>query len=86
MSDESTAISSGGLVRGKDGKVSGRKILGLSGFPCGIGLAVFSIIYHSPWPVVGLALGIPLAFSLLMYQIVTAQNVKEIAASIKGGA
>lgn len=75
----------GGLIKGADGKLSGRKLLGLAGFPAGIGLGAWAIQRGLPWGVVLVALGVPLAFSLIMYGILTMQNIQGIIASWRGG-
>lgn len=82
MSDQSTAMS-GGLLRGADGKISGRKLLGLLGFVAGVALGVLALLRGASVGVLAVALGVPMAFSGLMYGILTAQNLREIAQAAK---
>jgi hypothetical protein len=92
MSDQSQVVelqatevaASGGLFKGKDGKTSGRKVLGFIGFFAGICLGALAIILGKPWAVVAVGAGLPMGFSLVMYGFLTAQNGKEIIAAVKG--
>lgn len=74
----------GGLFKGSDGKASGRKITGFLGFFFGAGLGAWAIYLKLPWTGILVVMGVPFCFSLLMYGILTMQNVKEIVGSLKG--
>lgn len=92
MSDQSGVVvegqigeaAAGGLFKGKDGKASGRKVLGFVGFFAGLGLGALAMLRGQPWAVVAVGTGIPMAFSLVMYGFLTAQNSREIIAAVKG--
>lgn len=85
MSDvQSTEAAAGGLFKGKDGKTSGRKVLGFLGFFAGLGAGIYAMACGQPWAVVAVAMGLPMGFSLVMYGFLTAQNGKEIIAAVKG--
>lgn len=88
MSDESKDIepeaAKGGLFKGQDGKLSGRKILGFGAAAAGVGLGILGAALGLAWQVDAVLMGGCFGFSAIMYGFLTAQNGKALIAAVKG--
>jgi hypothetical protein len=92
MSDTSATVeltaepeaAKGGLIKGDDGKLSGRKIVGLGGAIACVAYGGWAIKSGADWKLTLVVMGVCFLLSAFMYGFLTAQNVKGFIASWKG--
>jgi hypothetical protein len=76
----------GGLLRGADGRLQGRKLAAILCFLLGIGLLIYGAVAPGAMTLevrVGPAL-VALVFALLFWGLLTVQNVFQLLALLKG--
>jgi hypothetical protein len=85
MSDIATLPEGGGLLKGKDGKLSGRKLRAWIAFGAGIAALGIGLFRGGSALERIVAGGVLLAYTLIESGLLTWQAVKEIISAQKGG-